>query len=247
MQFLKLVEYLGKSYIVRNLYRKNVSRRSYYSHARKIIDKANSKYNISSYLDLNYVFSQSEFKGLMNTLFQPNSFHFTCQDVAVATVISIRGFQNMEYINSESIIDFSFYFTREIKEKVRLDLALSSELSTIGKDINMIVDDIARDEISRTLSSKKAILQHYFKRFEDRRFNSTITIWHPSEKNPWIEWKDEDSITIPIDINKISAGFFVAGLDYSSDKLGSLRIATSDGDYEYFNDSTKHDEVVWLN
>lgn len=249
MQFLKLFEYVNDIYAVKKFSRENLHKRLYWAHIRKIIDRAKPVYKISAYTKFESILYQEPLAHLLETLFDPSEFYFSCKDVAAAIFICAGGIYNNE-INKEDIINFSLHFTRELKETLRGDPIIFRELSSISKDANNIVDNNSTDEVANILSSKKAALKQYFSRFEDGRFgdNSSVTVWHPSEENPWVEWKDEDSITIHIDRSKVKSGFYLPGLDYSDKTRGWLGIATSDGEREYFNNShnLKNNKIVWL-
>lgn len=246
-QYLKLIKYFNYIYPIRSFYYKQVRKTFYYYHIQKAIKEANSKYKISSYYDLIDVFNQRPFRGLINTLFEPDNFYFTCKDIAIAVNISVNGFYNKEHTNNESIIDFAYNFSSEIKKIIKLDLILSEELQRIKKNVDLICDNIDRDEIRDTLSTKKKIFYHYFKTFEDLRFSEKITIFHQSESKTWVEWNREDSISVYLNLQKIREGFFMVGFDYSSEKYGWLSRATNNGYYEYFNGEIKRNNIVWLN
>lgn len=246
IKYLNLLKLLTYAYPVRKFYHQIIRSRFYNYHVLEIIKKTNSKYKICSYFDLIYVFKQPPFRGLINTLFQPNNFYFSPKDIAIAINISISGFCNQKTTNNEDIIDFSYHIASEIKERVKLDNILNAELEKLKKDIDLIKDDFSRSEINKILSNKNKMFEDYFKTFEDERFDDEITIWHQNQENSFLEWQRDDSITIKINFNKIREGFFLKGFDYSSKKYGSLWVATNIKGYEYFNGEQDKAEIVWL-
>ncbi|MDH5524754.1 MAG: hypothetical protein OEY01_12280 [Desulfobulbaceae bacterium] len=246
IRYLNVIKLLTYIYPIRKFYHQRICSRFYNYHVLEIIKKVNSEYKICSYFDLIYVFKQPPFRGLINTLFQPNNFYLSPKDIAIAINISISGFCNPKHTNNEKIIDFSFHLASEIKERVKLDTLLNSELDKIKKDINLLVENFERNEIIKILSNKKKMFEEYFKTFADERFNDEITIWHQNQENSFIEWQKEDSITVKINFNKIREGFFLKGFDYSSKKHGSLWVATNIKGYEYFNGKQDKAEIVWL-
>jgi hypothetical protein len=245
IKLLELVKYLGFSYSARKFYHRKICQRFYHYHVREIMEKANSYFRISPSFDLIYVFNQPSFRGLINTLFEPNNFYFSCTDIAIAVNITIHGYCNKDYVDNESIVDFAYHFSDEVKERVRLDPLLSKELTVIGKDVKLIIDDTDRNEVNQAFSSKKTMFRHYFKTFEAPGFDKKVIVWHQNEDQCWIVWDTEDSIAVSVNPQKIREGFFLMGFDYSSDTYGSLDVATNDGRYEYFNDVREGVEIAW--
>ena len=244
---LQLIKPFKDIELLREFYNKKMRNDFYNPLVRKIIKQANSKYQVSSIFDLMYVFNDTPLKGLVNTLFEPDNFDFTCKNIAIAVHISVRGYVFKSQTNNEAVIDFAYYFCNEIEKTIKSNRLLSEELLSINKKIELMTECIDRDEIAEIFSSKKKIFEHYFQTFEASLFNDEITIFHQAENKEWIEWNEEDSITIRVNLQKIRRGFFLPGFDYSSKTHRGLSVVTTDGCYEYFNGEMKGDHTVWLN
>lgn len=237
----------SKTYLINE--RINFVKKKYYQKIflPNFIKSISLKFSISEHFDLNYAFNQTPVKGLFNSIFDTNIPYFNSLDLSVAINIAINGYCNQEYVHNESISDCANFLCEEFKRNIYNDKIISEYLKEINKDISEFNFKIEKHLISAVLSNKIEIFKTYFKRHENDNYNSSITIFHQSENSNWIDWKEENSITIYHNTKKFNEGFFLLGFDYVLSSGENLRIATSKDGWEYFN-PTDYDwrkNVLW--
>lgn len=75
-----------------------------------------------------------EFRGIINSLFQPGDYHFSTIDIAVAINIAIAHYCDNEFNKySHEIIDLSYHLSREIKESIIKSKIMRDGLIDYGK------------------------------------------------------------------------------------------------------------------
>lgn len=183
----------------------------------------------------------------MNETLKANQIYPSPKDIAVAIAIATKEYGDLDGKYISNIIDLAFHLAIEIKERISSDDTLKSILIDLGKNIESFDTDITRVEIEKSFKSKKQLFVDYFQTFKDPRFNYAIKVWHQGGEIDWVEWQEEDSITININPAKIREGFFLVGFDYSIMSTGeTLKFATRKNGYEYFNgDLDKYKDIIW--
>lgn len=189
-----------------------------------------------------------EFRGMINSLLQPDSYYFSVKDIAVTINIATNHFSDNSF-NKESheIIDFSYHILSEIKGFIMSNKVIKDELNGYGKDLSFIDENSDRKEIEFLFKNKKELFKHYFSTFTDRRYNHTIKIWHQGNNSVSVDWSEEDSIYVNINPRKIREGFFLTGFDYYNvTGSESLLVATNKHGYEFFNKEIEGGSYIWV-
>lgn len=223
---------------------------SHYLYQKSIIDiltSVNDKKLRECYRPLDLI-NAREFRGIINSLFQPGDYHFSTIDIAVAINIAIAHYCDNEFNkHSHEIIDLSYHLSREIKESINKSKIMRDGLIDYGKNISQIDVNPERIKIEYLFKNKKDLFKHYFSTFNNTNFNHSIRIWHQSNDNAWVDWAEKNSICININPYKIREGFFLVGFDYFDvTNNESLHIASNKDGYEYFNKQLKNSSYVWM-
>ncbi|WP_261136749.1 hypothetical protein [Serratia quinivorans] len=223
---------------------------SYYLYQKSIIGiltSVNDKKLRGWYRPLDLIDSR-EFRGIINSLFQPGDYHFSTMDIAVAINIATGHYCDNEFNKfSHEIIDFSYHFLREIKESIIKSKVMKDGLIDYGKNISLVDVNSERTAIEYVFKNKKYLFKHYFSTFNNTNFNHSIKIWHQSNDNAWVDWTERNSICININPYKIREGFFLVGFDYFDiTNNESLHVASNKDGYEYFNKHLKNSSYVWI-
>lgn len=189
------------------------------------------------------------FRGLMHSLFTEYDYYPSVADIAVAINISLSHFnQNRVSDQSQLIIDLSYHLLTEIREAIIRNKILYKSFNDYGKDTDKLTIDSNRTYIESLFADKKALFTHYFLTFQDNKYYQRVQIWHQGNNNTWVDWSEENSITINMNIFKIREGFFLQGFDYCDvTRKRSLSVASNKDGYEYFNKRIDGDTVVWRN
>ncbi|HBE9078990.1 hypothetical protein [Serratia fonticola] len=189
-----------------------------------------------------------EFRGMINSLFQPGDYHFSTMDIAVAINIATGHYCDNEFNKlSHEIIDFSYHLSREIKESIIKSKVMRDGLIDYGKNISLMDTNSDRAAIEYLFKNKKDLFLHYFSTFNNTSYNHRVQIWHQGNDNTWIDWAEKNSIYININPYKIREGFFLVGFDYRDiTNNKSLHVASNKDGYEYFNKCLKNSSYVWM-
>lgn len=229
------------------IFKRNLSHYLYQKSILRILTSVNDKKLRGWYRPLDLIDAR-EFRGIINSLFQPGDYHFSTMDIAVAINIATGHYCDNEFNKfSHEIIDFSYHFSREIKESIIKNKVMRDGLIDYGKSISLIEVNSERTEIENLFKSKKGLFKHYFSTFNNTNFNHSIRIWHQSNDNSWVDWNEKNSICININPYKIREGFFLVGFDYFDiTNSEGLSIASNKDGYEYFNKHLENSSCVWM-
>lgn len=229
------------------IFKRNLSHYLYQKSILRILTSVNDKKLRGWYRPLDLIDAR-EFRGIINSLFQPGDYHFSTMDIAVAINIATGHYCDNEFNKfSHEIIDFSYHFSREIKESIIKNKVMRDGLIDYGKSISLIEVNSERTEIENLFKSKKGLFKHYFSTFNNTNFNHSIRIWHQSNDNSWGDWNEKNSICININPYKIREGFFLVGFDYFDiTNSEGLSIASNKDGYEYFNKNLENSSCVWM-
>lgn len=230
--------YIFKRKISHYLYQKNIIR---------ILTNVNDR-KLRKWYSPCKLISAREFRGLINSLFQPGDYHFSTMDVAVAINIATGHYCDNEFNNfSHEIIDFSYHVSHEIKESIIKNKIMRDGLVDYGKDISLMDTNSDRTAIECLFRNKKDLFQYYFSTFNNPSYNHSIQIWHQGNDNTWIDWDENNSICININPYKIREGFFLIGFDYRDITNNErLHVASNKDGYEYFNKCPQNSSRVWM-
>ena len=230
--------YIFKRKISHYLYQKNIIR---------ILTNVNDR-KLRKWYSPCKLISAREFRGLINSLFQPGDYHFSTTDVAVAINIATGHYCDNEFNNfSHEIIDFSYHVSHEIKESIIKNKIMRDGLVDYGKDISLMDTNSDRTAIECLFKNKKDLFQYYFSTFNNPSYNHSIQIWHQGNDNTWIDWDENNSICININPYKIREGFFLIGFDYRDITNNErLHVASNKDGYEYFNKCPQNSSRVWM-
>ena len=189
-----------------------------------------------------------EFRGMINSLFQPGDYHFSTMDIAAAISIATGHYSDNEFNKfSNEIIDFSYHISHEIKESIIKNKVIRDGLVDYGKNISLIDIKSDRKAIECLFKDKKELFRHYFSTFNNTFYNHSIQIWHQGNDNTWIDWTEKNSIRININPYKLREGFFLIGFDYRDITNGErLHVASNKDGHEYFNKCLKNSSRVWM-
>lgn len=201
----------------------------------------NKQFDISEHFDLNYAFSRSPVKGLINSLFNPNVEFFNALDLSVSINIAINGFCNEKYANNKRIVDGANFICETLKRKLYDDKILKEYLKEMDKNLADFHFNVERVEIEKVLAKKKNIFHTYFKKYHNPNYSTGIIIYHQAETESWINWNKENTITINHDNVEFREGFFLGGFNYKLVNGERLRIASQLNGIEYFNPK----EYLW--
>jgi len=197
--------YIFKRKLSHYLYQKNII---------GILTSVNDKKLRERYRPLDLIDAR-EFRGIINSLFQPGDYHFSTMDIAVAINIATAHYCDNEFNkHSHEIIDFSYHLSREIKESIIKSKVMRDGLIDYGKNTSLIDVNSERTAIEDLFKNKKDLFKHYFSTFNNTNFNHSIRIWHQSNDNTWVDWSEKNSISININPYKIREGLFLVGFDY---------------------------------
>lgn len=245
--FLKLAGLLRYVPAIDNFIRRKILKRFWSKIVFPLAGEIQKSVAISDYISLKQSLNQYPVKGLLNSIFKNNDRKFTNLDFAVALYISAHGHLNPDLIQKDIIIEVSAMLTKQIIHALKNNKFYRAELRWIEKDLKLFDYKIHRDTVKETLSSYKKLFTHHFKSFEEASFPDFIRVWHPGKGRSWIDWNTNESIKIYLDSTKIPEGFFLIGFDYYSNKNKKfLWIATRKDGFEYFNESVKKGEIIWL-
>ncbi len=244
MNLFKTLSWFGNLYPVRQyIHRRAVDYFLSY-HVADILSNASRNYSISNDVSIERLIYKPAFRGTMSGLFRANDFYPSPKDICVSISIALDLYCSK--YDKDILIDLSLHISRSVRERLAADQMLKSILKDLGKEVKEICFTHDREEIQDCLSCKKELFVSYFETFSDPSFNHSIRIWHDSEDDDWIEWKEEDSIDINIDPLGIREGFFLVGFDYTMTKTGDcLNFATRSKGLEYFNDMSRSKNVIW--
>ncbi|MGE4666962.1 hypothetical protein AB8970_20910 [Yersinia enterocolitica] len=189
-----------------------------------------------------------EFRGLINSLLEPDGYYYSVTDIAVAINISTSHFsENTFDRNSHEIIDFSYHILSEIKASIIKNKIINEGLKNYNKDVNLIDTNSVREGIEYLFRNKKELFKHYFSTFNGSRYNHRFKIWHQSNDNTWVDWSEVNSTDININPYKIREGFFLVGFDYSDITQGErLQVASNKGGYDFFNKFIDQKSCIWM-
>lgn len=215
----------------------NSGKRLYFSEIflPKFVNSINNHFIISEHFDLKNSFSQTPVSGLFKSIFDPNQNFFTSLDLAVAINISVNGYCNPKYVYNDAICNSANFICEELKSRIYDDKILKEYLSEMDKKLTDFEFRVDKHVIKDTLSNKLEIFRTYYSKFENKDYTTSITVYHQSASNTWIDWNDENSITINHSLIKFNEGFFLIGFDYRLSTGEHLNIAASIDGYEYFN------------
>lgn len=233
---LKVVGVLYGFYPVRKYILKRIEHYFINYHIVQILEEAANTFETSDYLKVTDLSASSPFRGMISEFIRVGSFCPTPKDIAVAINISMYAFCNEKSTNFDSVIDLAFHISSEIKSRLVSDPLLKSVLDDFNKDINQIQTQGDRDEIKQLFSNKKELFLSYYSTFDKPEFSYGIKVWHQSQDNDYINWSEEDALTVHLNPMRIREGFFLIGFDYFCNQRQSrLECATKVGDYEQFN------------
>jgi len=86
---------------------------------------------------------------------------------------------------------------------------------------------------------------YYYSTFSKPEYSCCIKIWHQSQNDKFIDWDEDNSITVNLNSLRIREGFFQTGFDYYClQSETSLQYATRYQGFESFNGGLKGD-IVW--
>jgi len=230
--------YIFKRKLSHYLYKKSIIR---------ILTSVNDKKLQGWYRPLDLIDAR-EFRGIINSLFQPGDYHFSTMDIAVAINIATDHYCDNEFNKlSHEIIDFSYHLSREIKESIIKNKVMRDGLIDYGKNISLINVNSDRTAIEYLFKNKRDLFKHYFSTFNNTNFNHRIKIWHQSNNNTWVDWGEKNSMCININPYKIREGFFLLGFDYFDvSNNENLHFASNKDGYEYFNEHLENSSYVWM-
>jgi len=229
------------------IFKRNLSHYLYQKSVVAILTRVNEKRLREWYRPLDLIDAR-EFRGLVNSLFQPGDYHFSAMDIAVTINIAIGHYCDNEFNKiSHEIIDFSYHFSCEIKESIIKSKLMRDGLADYGKNIALLDVNSERAKIEYLFKNKKALFKHYFSTFKNDNFNHSIRIWHQSNDHSWVDWNEKNSICININPYKIREGFFLVGFDYFDiTNSESLYVASNKDGCEYFNEHLDDGLCVWV-
>lgn len=189
-----------------------------------------------------------EFRGMINSILQPGSYHYSAMDIAVAINITTSHFcENKLNKDSHEIIDMAYHIVSELKDVAIKNKIIGDGLNEYGKSIGLINVDSERSEIERLFTDKKALFKYYFSTFNDSRYHHAIKIWHQGNDNTWIDWAESNSINVNVNPHKIREGFFLIGFDYYNiTSHEKLHVASNEDGYEFFNRYIDRNSCVWM-
>ncbi|MCS5451514.1 hypothetical protein ACJVQT_19205 [Enterobacter huaxiensis] len=131
--------YIFKRKISHYLYQKSIVR---------ILTSVNDKRLRESYRPLDLIDSR-EFRGVINSLFQPGDYHFSTMDIAVAINIATGHYCGNEFNKlSHEIIDFSYHLSLEIKESIIKSKLMRDGLADYGKNIALVEVNSEREKLN---------------------------------------------------------------------------------------------------
>ena len=241
----KMVGAMYGFYPVRQYALKRIEKYFLSYHVDKILEEASTVFKTSDYLDITDLSGDSPFRGMISEFVRVGDFCPSPKDIAVAINVSMYAFCNEKSTNSESIIDLAFHISTEIKTRLLHDPLLKSVLGDINKDISKIQTQGNRDEIRELFENKKKLFLSYYSTFDKPEFGYSIKVWHQSQDNSYIDWNEDDALTVHLNPMRIREGFFLLGFDYfCNERQSRLECATKVGDYEYF-DGEWTDNVIW--
>ena len=243
--FFKMFEAISSPF--HYIFKRKISHYLYQKSIVRILTNVNDKRLRESYRPLDLIDAR-EFRGVINSLFQPGDYHFSTMDVAVAINVATGHYSGNEFNKlSHEIIDFSYHLSREIKESIIKSKLMRDGLADYGKNIALVDVNSEREKIEFLFKDKKSLFKHYFSTFNDANFNHSIKIWHQSNDNSWVDWNEKNSICIKINPYKIREGFFLVGFDYFDiTNSESLYVASNENGYEYFNKYVDNGLYVWM-
>lgn len=241
---LKNIQFI---YPVKIFLQRRVADYFFHYHVSELLKHASSRYKISDRHPISLIKNEPAFKGTVKEIFRSNSFYPEPIDFAVALKVATGEFENQADQFNDAIIDLAYHLATDVKNRIATDQLLRSSFSDLGKDLKKLDVNQKRDIVVSIFKDKKSLFTRYFDSFQDTRFSSGIKIWHQGEENSWVDWKEEDSITINLDLLRIREGFFLVGFDYSDALSGdSLVVATTKNGYEYFNGHDVSSNAVWV-
>lgn len=214
-------------------------------HIKQVLDEASKAYPIGEYWDVRDLIYMSPFRGMLSELVRASEFYPTPKDIAVAINISISAYCNEKYINKDNIIDLSFHLSQEIKSRFISDQLLKIVFEDLNKDLDKFLTVSERSDIDSLFFNKKDLFMYYYSTFSKPEYSCCIKIWHQSQTNEFIDWKEDNAITVNLNSLRIREGFFQTGFDYYClQSETALQYATRYQGFESFNGCLKGD-VVW--
>lgn len=211
--------------------------------------KESKIYRNEDWLQLRNAIDSDEFKyPIFDLLLKPNDYLLNTKDIAVTLNMGVRGHSNDSFIG-ENLIDAAFYISSKIKERVLLDSNLLDVFKLLNKNVMEFNKKDDRQIIDAIFQDNKQLYLNYFNLFNNSNYNEKIKIYHPGLNKSWIDWEEENSLDIHINMFDIRRGFFLPGFDYKSENKGWLQIAIRVGEKEYYNPNEKNElngKLVWI-
>lgn len=205
----------------------------------------NEKLCKEEHLNISLAIHSPPFKGIIEYYLRPNEYNLTSKDIAAALSMGLYSYSNKTFDHPQ-LINISIYITKKIRERIAYDKNFKFILSELGKDITSIQTS-ERKEIENIFSTSKHLFEAYFNIYSTESYSDKITIYHPAENKTYLEWKEEDSLTINSYKYDIPRGVFLSGFDYRSGKEW-LKSAVRINENEYFNPTNKtKGELIWSN
>jgi len=248
MKFLfSILKHIQFIYPVKIFLRRRVADYFFHYHVSELLKHAASRYRISDRHPIILIKNEPAFRGTVKEIFRSHSFYPKPADFAVALKVATGEYDAEADEYNNTIIDLAYHLATEIKNRITTDQILKSSFEDLGKELKTLDVSQKRDSVDSIFKNKKSLFTRYFDSFQDTRFSSGIKIWHQSQENPWVDWDEEDSITINLDPLRIREGFFLIGFDYSDVQTGKrLMIATTKHGYEYFDGLDLSSKDIWV-
>ncbi|EPG0327010.1 hypothetical protein ACSWSC_000175 [Vibrio alginolyticus] len=241
----KCLSVLYNFYPVKIFLNKRIERYFLNYHIAQILQESSDIYVIATYCRLSDLKDKSPLRGVLCEYLRVGDFYPTPKDLAVAINVSINAYCNQKFVNESSIIDLAFHLSHEIKRRLFEDPLLKKVCDDFGKDISIYSSSGNRMEIEQLFADKKNLFISYFSTFEKLEFSYSVKVWHQSQENSFIEWKEQDAINVHLNPMRIREGFFLMGFDYHCNQSNrGLRLATRSNDYETFNGDS-NGKIIW--
>ena len=241
----KLLGGLHKIYPVKLYIMERLESYFFNYHVAQILDEASKIYSIGKYWKVKELINYAPFRGTLSELVRVGEFYPSPKDIAVAINVSISAYCNEECTDKDNIIDLAFHISQELKFRFISDQLLKTVFEDLNKDLDKLITDGKRSDINMLFSNKKELFTSYYSTFSKPEFSYSIKIWHQSQENSFIQWEEEDAITVNLNPIRIREGFFQVGFDYFCISSQSrLQRATRYKGFEFFDGDSVGD-VIW--
>lgn len=213
----------------------------------KIITEAEKDFYLSSWLNLQDRKGSNALDGILFSLFCEEKNVFNPSALAAAMNIELLGYANPETINLSGIIGASIQICERLGDLAGNKRIFRKYFAPIGRRKEDFVFNIDVNDMFLTISDTRKLFECYYKTHTAADASVIVKIFIPAQNKSYIDYCEENIISMPVNKDFLREGFFLSELDYRIENK-YLRGAYFSNGIEYCNSEQrkKKDKLIWV-